>query len=142
MRYTTAMDIAGNPSFTRFLRYAAVGVSTLALDLSLLYAATSLLGIPYYLSTPGAFLIAVSLNYFISRRFVFRGTERAVHHGYAYFIGAALLGALVTTGAVTLFVTFAHLYYLFARVLVAGFVGIANYLFNLYLNFRVAGHHP
>lgn len=137
MRYTTAMNKAAK----RFLRYALVGISTLAFDLLLLYAATSFLHVPYYVSTPLAFLIAVSLNYFISRTFVFAGTERLMHHGYGYFISAALLGALATTALVAFLVTFEHLYYLVARIAVAGVIGIANYLFNLYLNFKVVGQH-
>jgi putative flippase GtrA len=135
------MDLARTPSLRRFLRYALVGASTLAFDLCLLYIATSILGIPYYFSTPATFLIAVSINYFISRRFVFYGTKRSIHHGYAYFIIVALLGALATTGLVALLVSFAHLYYLLARVLVAGVIGIVNYLFNLHVNFKVAGMH-
>lgn len=135
------MSFLNQPAVRRFLRYAVVGVSTLSFDLVLLYIATELLHIPYYVSTAGAFLIAVSINYFISRAHVFKGTERAIHHGYAYFIAVALLGAFLTTSLVTLLVSFVHLYYLFARVLVAGFIGIGNYLFNLYVNFRVAGKH-
>jgi putative flippase GtrA len=135
------MPTVFSPAIQRFLRYAVVGVSTLCFDLLLLYIATSLLHIPYYLSTPGAFLIAVSINYFISRTHVFKGTERAIHHGYAYFISVALAGAVLTTSLVALLVTFAHLYYLLARVLVAGVIGIGNYLFNLYVNFRVVGKH-
>ncbi len=141
MRYTTAMDKAQYRSLRRFLCYALVGASTLSFDLVLLYIATSLLGFPYYISTPASFLIAVSINYFISRRYVFKGTERAVHHGYAYFIGVALLGAFITTSLVALLVTSLHLYYLLARILVAGIIGIGNYLFNLHLNFKVAGIH-
>jgi putative flippase GtrA len=129
------------PAISRFLRYAAIGVSTLAFDLLLLAGATELLRIPYYLATPFAFLIAVSLNYALSRSFVFRGTERPLHHGYAYFILIALAGALAITGAVYLLVTYLHLYYLVARIIVAGFVGMANYLANLHWNFRVAGRH-
>jgi len=86
--------------------------------------------------------MAVTINYFISRRFVFKGTERRIHHGYAYFIVIAILGAVLTTSLVAFLVSFAHLYYLLARVLVAGIIGIGNYLFNLHLNFRVAGNHP
>jgi putative flippase GtrA len=141
MRYTAAMDKAHYRSTRRFLRYALVGVSTLSFDLALLYIATSLLGFPYYISTPTTFLIAVSINYFISRRFVFKGTERTVHHGYSYFIGVAIAGAFVTTALVATLVTYAHLYYLLARILVAGLIGIGNYLFNLHLNFKVAGMH-
>lgn len=135
------MSAFSAPALLRFLRYSAIGVATLSFDLMLLAAATQLLHIPYYVATPVAFLVAVSLNYALSRTFVFKGTERPVHHGYAYFIAIALVGALAITGAVYLLVTYAHLYYLLARILVAGVVGIANYLSNLHLNFKVAGKH-
>lgn len=129
------------PAFSRFLRYAAVGISTLAFDLVLLYAAVTWLGVPYYIATPCSFLIAVSLNYAISRRTVFHRTERSWRGGYAYFALAAALGALATTTLVALLVSGFHLYFLLARILVAGAVGMANYLFNLHFNFRVAGKH-
>ena len=128
-------------AIVRFLRYALVGGSTLLFDLCLLYVVTEYLGVPYFIATPGAFLIAVSINYFISRKFVFKGTERGHSVGYSIFILIALAGAFITTSGVVLLVTYAHLYYLFARVLVACFVGIANYLLNLFFNFRVAGIH-
>lgn len=130
-----------SPALARFARYAAVGVSTLLFDLLLLAALTQLLFIPYYIGTPLAFLVAVSINYAISRVFVFRGTERPVHHGYAYFILIAGAGALFITGGVFLLVTFVHMNYLVARVGIAGIVGMFNYLTNLHWNFRVAGKH-
>ena len=125
----------------RFGRYLVIGVSTFLLDLGMLYVAVSHLGIPYYLATPCSFLITVSCNYALSRKFVFFETSRSWHGGYAYFIGVALSGALVTTLLVTGLVSFFGLYYLIARTIVAGLVGIGNYLFNLYLNFKVAGNH-
>jgi putative flippase GtrA len=131
-----------HPAFRRFLRYLAVGVSTLTLDLLFLAAMTELFGVPYFVAVPIAFLTTASLNYAISRKHVFRGTSRTVHHGYAYFITLASLGAFVTTAGTAAFVEYAGFYYLFARVFVAGFVGTANYLINLHFNFRVAGHHP
>jgi len=130
-----------HPGVHRFLRYAVVGISTLSFDLLLLYVLTTYLSVPYYIGTPIAFLIAVSINYAVSRKFVFRGTERPVHHGYFFFISFALAGALAITLAVTFLVTYFHLYFLLARILVAGIVGIANYLGNLHLNFKVAGIH-
>lgn len=128
-------------SVLRFLRYALVGGSTLAFDLLLLYVLTTYIGIPYYIATPGAFLVAVSINYLISRTFVFRGTARSHHVGYAVFIGMALVGATITTAGVTALVTYMHLYFLVARVLVSVLVGMGNYLFNLFFNFKVAGNH-
>lgn len=128
-------------AFIRFARYAAVGVSTLGFDLLLLAGLTEVLSVPYYVATPAAFLVAVSINYALSRTLVFKGTERPVHHGYLYFIGIAVAGALAITGAVYVLVTYASLHYLVARVLVAGVVGIVNYLTNLHFNFRVVGKH-
>lgn len=135
------MSFFRSPALHRFLRYALVGGGTFGFDLILLYVVTEYFGVPYYLATAGAFLIAVSMNYFISRRFVFKGTERSLHRGYAYFITIALLGAALTTAGVALLVTYAGLYYMVARVLVAFVVGTINYLSNLFFNFRVVGMH-
>ncbi len=129
------------PGIKRFLRYATVGVGTLLIDLGLLYLATTLFHIPYYISTAVSFFIAININYFVSRTHVFKGTERKIHHGYVYFLGIALCGALATTGLVVVLVTYLKFYFLFARILVAGIIGTANYLTNLYFNFKVAGKH-
>jgi putative flippase GtrA len=118
-----------------------VGVGTLLFDLALLYVATTILSIPYYISTPVSFFIAVSINYAISRSHVFKETVRSWHGGYAYFILVAVGGAVLTTGLVIGLVTYFHLYYLVARVLVASIVGMGNYLINLHFNFKVAGTH-
>lgn len=102
---------------------------------------TQYLGVPYYVSTPLALLIAVSVNYVFSRAHVFRGTRQSVHRGYLNYLLLAAAGAAVITGAVYLLVTYLHLGYLVARVLVGIVTGIGNYLANLYWNFRVAGSH-
>ena len=137
------MNVLGmrKDSVVRFARYSIVGVSTLLFDLALLFILTTYSGIPYYFSTGISFLIAVSINYAISRSAVFKGTERKISTGYIYFIGIALIGALLTTVSVYLLVTYLHLYFLLARVFVAGFIGVGNYVSNLYLNFKVAGIH-
>jgi putative flippase GtrA len=126
----------------RFCKYSVVGVATFALDLLLLYYSVTILGIPYYVATPIAFLFAVSCNYALSRAHVFKGSERSWEGGYTYFIAIAICGAVATTGLVTLLVTNFEIYYMLARIFVAGIIGVANYAFNLYFNFRVAGAHP
>jgi putative flippase GtrA len=107
----------------------------------MLYAAVSVAHVPYYVATPISFLIAVSCNYVLSRQLVFSATERSWHRGYVYFAVIAVLGAAITTGLVALLVSYVGLHYLIARILVAGLVGIGNYLFNLYVNFKVVGKH-
>lgn len=131
-----------HPAARRFLSYVAVGGSTFAFDLLLLWILTERFLVPYPVSTAVGFLVAVSINYFVSRRYVFKGSARRVHHGYLYFILVAGGGAFLVTGAVAGLVMYFSMHYLAARVLVACAVGIGNYLFNLHLNFKVAGHHP
>ncbi|HVY73005.1 MAG TPA: GtrA family protein [Candidatus Paceibacterota bacterium] len=128
-------------SIARFVKYSTVGVATFVLDLALLYCAVRVLNVPYYAATPCTFLIAVSVNYVLSRKFVFAKTERPTYTGYAYFISGALCGAIATTALTVALVTYLHIFYIAARVLVAALVGIGNYLFNLHINFKVAGKH-
>lgn len=123
----------------RLGRYALVGVSTFGVDLSLLWILIDVLALQYLVATAVAFLIAVSLNYFVSRAWVFRHTERALGRGYVYFLQFALIGALVTTLLMWLLTSQTELHYALARILIAGVVGVGNYVANLYFNFKVAG---
>lgn len=123
----------------RFIRYTAIGVSTFAFDLVLLWLFIDTLGVHYLTATAVAFLLAVSLNYVLSRRWVFRHSKRGLAFGYIYFIKFALIGLALTTGLMWVLVENTDLAVLVVRVLIAGLVGMGNYLANLYLNFKVAG---
>jgi putative flippase GtrA len=125
----------------RFFKYALVGGSTFALDLLLLFLFTHVFGWHYLFATGIAFLTAVSINYLLSRRFVFKGTLRSVHAGYVGFLSIAALGLLWVTGLMFVCVEYLGWGYLPARVAVAAVVGIWNYLLNLYVNFKVVGMH-
>lgn len=130
-----------NKGLARFLKYASVGCSTFLFDLFLLYVFIDFFKIYYVLATALAFGVAVSINYFISRRFVFKGTLRSVHAGYGVFLLIAGAGMGAVTGLMVVFVEVFHLPYLPARVIIAGIVGLWNYFMNLYVNFKVAGKH-
>ncbi|MBP6924211.1 MAG: GtrA family protein [Candidatus Pacebacteria bacterium] len=123
----------------RFIHYSFIGAGTFAFDLLLLYIFTDVLSINYLVSVGIAFLIAVSLNYQLSRRFVFKGTTRKQAVGYLYFIIIALLGLLFVTGSMYVLVEMFGLFYLLARIIIAGLTGVWNYLINLFFNFKVAG---
>jgi len=125
----------------RFLQYGLIGGGTFAADLLMLGLLTEYLALPYLVSTPASFLVAVSANYLLSRRFVFAYSARSMRTGYIWFILIAISGALFITAGVGLLVTKANLPYLLARIAVSPAAGVGNYLANLYLNFRVAGVH-
>lgn len=130
-----------SPALARLLRYGMVGGGTFALDLALMALLRAAFGLPGPHAAALSFLVAVSLNYALSRHAVFSGTERPLGHGYALFIGVALAGALLTGLGVHVLQGFG-LPLLLTRLLVGLPVGLLNYAFNLYVNFAVAGHHP
>ena len=130
-----------SPALTRLLKYATVGVGTLSLDLALLYLFTDVWGVQYVLAAGVAFLISVSVNYLIARKFVFKHSLRSARAGYANFILIASVGLVVVTGGMYLLVEQTSLGVFAARLVVAGVAGVWNYLMNLYVNFKVAGKH-
>jgi putative flippase GtrA len=128
-------------ALNRFLKYSSVGVSTFLFDLLLLYVLIDYVKIYYPIATAMAFGIAVSINYLLSRRFVFKGTLRSAHVGYGIFLSIAGAGMVAVTGLMVVFVEILKMDYLPSRVIIAGIVGTWNYLMNLYVNFKVAGKH-
>jgi len=129
-----------NLRLKRFFRYAAVGGATFLFDLSLLWILIEKFHVHYLHASVSGFLIAVSVNYSISRRWVFKGSQRRLAAGYLYFLKTAAAGAMATGFLMWLFCAATHGPYLLIRIIIAAVVGTGNYLIHLYLNFRVAGH--
>jgi len=130
-----------HPAVRRFLKYASVGFSTFALDLALLYSLVEFFSVEHILAAGLAFSLAVSINYVLSRRYVFKGTLREVKTGYVNFIGIASAGLLMVTSGMYVMTYVLSYDYLVARIIVAIVTGFWNYLMNLYVNFKVAGKH-
>jgi putative flippase GtrA len=129
------------PALHRLLRYGMVGGGTFALDLALMFLLRAAFGMEASRAAALSFLAAVSVNYLVSRHLVFAGTARKLAHGYGLFIGGALLGATLTGLGVALLTTLTAWPLLVIRFAVSMPIGLLNYLFNLYVNFKVAGQH-
>ena len=121
----------------RFSKYVAIGVSTFAFDLVLLYIFTDYFSWHYIISTGVAFTIAISINYLLSRRYVFKGSLKSIGRGYVAFMSIAFIGVLIAMMGMELFVGILRLQFLNSRIMVAAVVGIWNYFMNLYVNFQV-----
>lgn len=128
-------------SLQRFLKYFGVGASTFLFDLAMLFVFIDVFRWNYIVSAGASFLVAISLNYYISRRYVFHGSLRSAHAGYLIFIIIALVGLIAVAGGMFILVQVFGLYYISSRIVVALIVGVWNYVMNLYVNFKVAGRH-
>jgi putative flippase GtrA len=120
----------------RLLRYSLFSSATFALDLLLLFLLTELGGLNYLLSASIAFLVAITGNYMLSRRFVFFGTTRGIWTGYAYFLLIALVGLGIITAGLYFMVEKLGIHYLTARIAIALLAGMWNFSMNVLVNFR------
>jgi putative flippase GtrA len=130
-----------SPTITRFSKYSVVGASTFVFDLALLFLLVDVFLVEQVIAAGVAFFIAISINYYISRQYVFKHSHRSLQSSYANFILIASVGVALVTGGMYIMTHLLAWNYLIARIIVAGMTGIWNYLMNLYVNFKVAGKH-
>lgn len=123
----------------RFVQYSLLGAGTLGVDMALLFLLAGALQINYLAAAAVAFLCAVTINYLLSRRFVFKGSTRKQTAGYLYFLMIAAFGMLLVTVGMYILVEHWGMYYMISRVLISTVTGLWNYTMNLFFNFKVAG---
>ncbi len=82
-----------------------------------------------------SFLVSNSIHYVFGRTWIYRGTERAVASGYAYFLLNAVVGLAITIGVFAACVGLG-LHYLLARLVASIFAGLALFVLNATLNFK------
>jgi putative flippase GtrA len=128
-----------SPYWRKLLGYTIIGGGTFILDL-LLYWYLKTNGI-YYLSAAAiAFLFSVSLNYILSRAWVFHESHRHFGMGYFYFLIIALTGAGLTVGILKVLVESEGFDHYIGRVFTGGLVGMFTYSANYYFNFAIHKH--
>lgn len=125
--------------YIRFFRYTAVGSSTFLFDLILLFFFIDTLHWLPAFAAGLSFLLAVSINYFVSQAWVFKGSQKQHVSLASGFFAVSLMGLGIVSLGMYIFTSVFHLHYLVARIIIASFTGFWNYLVNLHYNFRVAG---
>lgn len=114
----------------QLIRYGIVGGTAFAADFGSLYALTEYAGVHYQLSAALAFIIGLTVNYFLSIRWVFnsRSTER---HQVVEFLGFAIVGIIgLGLNAIIMYlaVDYLSLHYLWAKLLSTAIVFFWNFL--------------
>ena len=116
-------------------RNTVVSTCVFLLGLGLLWLMVERLGIAKVPAAALSFLCSNSIHYVFGRTWIYRGTERKVAAGYAFFIINAVFGLGITVGLFAGFVELG-LHYLLARVVASIFAGLALFLLNAVLNFK------
>ena len=120
------------------VRNTVVGTAVFAVDLLLLWALVEFFGMSKLTAAAIGFLVASSLHYVAGRSWIFKGSSRHVVSGYFYFLISAGVGLAITLLMFAAFIRWTRIDYLFARVIVSLFAGLATFLLNAVFNFRRA----
>jgi putative flippase GtrA len=122
---------------TRFLRYLVASSSTLLLDLLLLGFLTEIVGFYYLFSVGISYVTSTTVNYFINRKWGFKGTKRHVVVGYVLFLCFGIFGLFLTLSLMWLFVDLIGLHYSLSRIVVAIIEGAILFILNSIFTFKV-----
>lgn len=116
-------------------RNTIVSIGVFLFGLGLLWLLVEQLQVAKIPAAALSFLAANTIHYLFGRSWIYRGTERKLVAGYAYFIVNAAIGLAVT---LVLFAGFMALglNYILARIVTSVFVGLVLFLLNAVLNFR------
>lgn len=93
-------------------------------------------GIDKVVAAGAGFIVANTAHYALGRSWIFRGSARALHTGYALFLINSGIGLLITVALYALLLRVTQMNYLVARAVVSLFSGLVVFVLNAVLNFR------
>ena len=120
----------------KFGRNTLASTATFLLDLAILWTLVEWLSLPYVPAAVLAFVIPLTVFYFLQREWVFGETDRSVGKGLAVFaltVGVSFVAMLATYWAL---IEFASFHYLLARVLASVVYGLLLFFLNGRFNFH------
>jgi putative flippase GtrA len=117
-------------------RNTVVSIAVFLLGLGLLWLLVEIWSVDKIVATGVSFLIATTLHYALGRTWIYKGTERKIIPGYAYFVASALGGLAITLILFDAFLRYTSVHYILARVIVSLLAGLAMFLMNAMVNFR------
>ena len=117
-------------------RNTVASVATFAVDIALLGLLVEVLGLVYLPAAAIAFLLAMTVQYALSRVWVFRRSDRGMATGYFYFLVNAGIGLVTTLAMLFALVELAGLFYIVARVIASVVSGLVMFLLNAVYNFK------
>ena len=116
-------------------RNTVVSIGVFLFGLALLWLLVEEFAVAKIPAAALSFLAANTVHYAFGRAWIYRGTDRPVAAGYAFFIMNGLVGLAVTLALFAGFMALG-LNYLVARIVTSLFAGLVLFVLNAVLNFR------
>jgi dolichol-phosphate mannosyltransferase len=119
----------------KLLKFSAVGVSGIIVNMGILYVFTEYFGFYYIYSGLIAIVASICTNFILNDIWTFKGLNKRIkfHERFVLFFGIALGGLLINIGVLWFFTSRINLYYIYSN-----FIGILiAFIWNFILNSRI-----
>lgn len=120
-----------------FARYALTSSFTAIIDYIILVSLVEFFSVYYLISATIAFIISHIINYFISRKWCFKGTQTHIIKGYFRFVTVGTISIVMTLTLLGIFVEQLHIRYFLARIIIYFITGIINFILNHFYTFKM-----
>jgi putative flippase GtrA len=118
--------------FQEILRFAVVGGVCFLIEFGLLFVLKEYAQLQLLIANGFAFIVSVILNYYLCKLFVFKNANKQSTKQITIFFGSSVAGLFLNSFLMWLFVEKVLIYYLFAKIIVAGIVMVWNYILKNY----------
>ncbi len=119
-----------------FIPYSLAGTALFSIELFSLWILIDYLGVPYLYATGPTFFIAVSIHYYLSKKFAFGRHRGKNRFSYVKFLLIAFSGAIAVTTVIYLLTEHTHINPLSARALLATLTGIGTFFLHKHITFK------
>lgn len=120
-----------------FLKFGISGCSAMATDLFFLYTFHDIFKFKLYLSVLMAYSISFVVSFLLQKFWTFKNNEKnKTQRQFFMYVGVGVSGVIFNSLMVQLLVSKYGVYYLFAQLFIAGFIGVVNFLVYRFVIFR------
>lgn len=119
------------PTHKQFIIYLLVGGFVVGVNLGVLYALTEFAHVFYLPSSIGAFCISLAVSFVLQKYLTFKDTSTVSMHKQAFFYGLMqMMNVLMNTLFLYIAVTYLHIWYIFAQVVISFVLAIIIFFVN------------
>ena len=112
----------------QILNFVIIGGFTTLVDLCVLIFTTERLNIPYFISNLLSFSISLSINYFLSMRFVFVVNNRQSKKDGLMFAVLSILGLVLNKSILVILTHYFGLFYVYSKIIAIFVVMVWNFV--------------
>jgi putative flippase GtrA len=132
------VELLSSEFVLKFIRYALVGFTGVAVDFSITYVFKEYAKVSKYIANSLGFSTAVVTNYFLNRYWTFGVGNEDVFIQFGTFLGVSLIGLLINNFIIFLLNEKLKVNFYISKVIAIMVVVFWNFFVNYYYTFRSA----